>query len=110
MKARDTAAVSALRSGLAAIDNAEAVDAGQAPPPAVTHPDVAGTVAGLRAAEVQRRGLTEARMEEIVRAETVERRRAAADYERAGQPEHADRLRREADVLTAHLGGAGLPG
>jgi uncharacterized protein YqeY len=105
IKARDSVAVSALRSALAAIDNAEAVDAAQAPPPAVGHADFAGSVAGLRAAEVVRRSLTATQAEEIVRAEVADRQASARDYERAGQPDHAERLRREADVLRSHLGG-----
>lgn len=105
IRARDAAAVAALRSALAAIDNAEAVDPAQAPPPG-GEVEIAGAVVGLGAAEVERQPLTEARMEAIVRAEVAERRAAADDYERAGQLERAERLRREADVLSAHLGGA----
>lgn len=98
MKARDAVAVSALRSALAAIDNAEAVDVSQAPP-AVDHPDVAGSAVGLRATEVQRRSLTEAQVDQTVRAEVTERLAAARDYERLGRREHAERLSAEADVL-----------
>lgn len=102
-------AVSALRSALAAIDNAEAVDAAQAPPAGVSHADLAGTVVGLRAAEVERRVRTGAQMEEIVRAEVADRRAAARDYERTGRHERAERLRREANVLSAYLGDADSP-
>ena len=106
MKARDGAAVTALRSALAAIDNAEAVE----PAPgrsllAAGHADLAGTVAGLGAAEVERRHLQEAEVEQIVQAEVADRRAAADAYERAGQAERAGRLRAEADVLSSHLGG-----
>jgi uncharacterized protein len=122
MKARDRLAVAALRSALAAIANAEAVGPSRAPPQA-GHPEppgsegglpappgpggdppFAGTVAGLGAAEVERRSLTGAHMEEIVRAEIADRETAAAEYERAGQLEHAGRLRGEAKVLASHLG------
>jgi uncharacterized protein YqeY len=112
MKARDGLAVTALRSALAAIDNAEAVDATQAPrgtghpepgDPEARHPEFAGTVAGLGAAEVERCSLTPAQVERIVRAEVTDREAAAVDYERAGQVEHADRLRGEAKVLTSYL-------
>jgi uncharacterized protein len=118
MKARDRPAVAALRSALAAIDNAGAVDPSQAPPgvatpdpanPGPTGPGpgkpFAGTVAGLGAAEVERRSLTPAQMEEIVRAEVADREAAAVDYERAGQLEPAERLRGEARVLAAYLDG-----
>jgi uncharacterized protein len=65
--------------------------------------DLVGTVAGLRAAEVERRSLTDAESEEIVRVEIAERQAAALGYERAGQREHAGRLRAEAEVLSAYL-------
>ncbi|MGH3916043.1 MAG: GatB/YqeY domain-containing protein, partial [Pseudonocardiaceae bacterium] len=96
---------SALRSALAAIDNAEAVDAAPAPPPAVVDSEIAGSVGGLWAAEVQRRSLTDAQVEEIVRAEVAERLAAAHDYERSGHREHAQRLRGEATVLSRYLPG-----
>lgn len=60
MKARDAVAVAALRSALGALDNAEAVDADLAPQSSVGHPRLAGTVSGLRAAEVERRSLSAA--------------------------------------------------
>jgi uncharacterized protein YqeY len=119
MKARDTAAVGALRSALAAIDNAEAVEARPLPPTATGlpdvvesvpgHPGVAGSVAGLGAAEVRRRSLTEAEMGEIVRAEVADRESAALDYERAGRHDRAERLRHEVAVLRSHLGPPALP-
>jgi uncharacterized protein len=103
IKGRDGVAVAALRSALAAIGNAEAV----APPPGstaeATHARLAGTVAGVGAAEAERRPLTEAQVERIVRAEVDERRTAADAYEQAGRPEQAGRLRAEADVLGGYL-------
>lgn len=166
MKARDRPAVTALRSALAAIDNAGAVDPTHAPPAAqappdqappdqglpdrgpadqdppdqgppdrgpadqdppvtfsaarpeasgsgaersdqdaagVAQPTFAGTVAGVGAAEVERRSLSQAQMEAIVRAEIADRETAAAGYERAGQLDRAERLRAEAEVLLGHL-------
>jgi uncharacterized protein len=67
------------------------------------HPELAGTVAGVGAAEVERRGLSQAQMEAIVRAEITERETAATGYEQAGQLEQAERLRAEAKVLLSHL-------
>ena len=104
IKGRDGVAVAALRSTLAAIENAEAV----APPPAgppteATHDRLAGTVAGVGAAEAERRAHTEAQVEGIVQAEVDERRTAAEAYERAGRSEVARRLRAEADVLGGYL-------
>jgi uncharacterized protein len=99
LRARDTIATSALRSALAAIDNAGAVPAAPAPAAGTGGPHIAGAVAGLGAAEAERRTLSEADVEEIVRAEVAERQAAARDYDRAGRAEQADRLRREAEVL-----------
>jgi uncharacterized protein len=114
MKARDAAAVAALRSALAAIDNAEAVEAAPPPPTAATHPDLAGTTVGVGATETGRRDLEEPEVERLVRAEITDRRAAAQAYERAGRHDRARRLRAEADVLGSHLdgpvpGGAGGP-
>lgn len=99
MKARDVVAVTALRSALGALDNAESVDIARAPQPHAGHSRLAGTVSGLRATEVERRSLTVAEMDQIVRAEVADRHAAAADYERRGRPDHAARLRDEAAVL-----------
>ena len=103
LRARDMVAVSALRSALAAIGNAEAVEPGVAAPPGSGSPHVAGSVAGLGAAEAERRRLSAAEIGQIVRAEAGERERAARDYKRAGHADRAGRLRREAQVLLAVL-------
>lgn len=104
LRARDIIARSALRSALSAIDNASAVPPGQAPAGA-TSLHVAGAAAGLGAGEAERRRLTEADIENVVRAEVAERQAAAQHYDHAGQGDHAGRLRREADVLQSVLGG-----
>ena len=103
LRARDKIAASALRSALAAIDNASAVPAGPAPAAGTGGPHFAGAVAGLGAAEAQRRYLSEAETEQIVRTEVAERQAAAQTYERAGHRDQAGRLRQEADVLMAAL-------
>jgi uncharacterized protein YqeY len=103
LQARDTIAVSALRSALGAIGNAEAIEPGAAAPAGSGSPHVAGAVAGLGAAEASRRRLSAAEVEQIVRAEAGERERAARDYERAGHADRADRRRREARLLLAVL-------
>jgi uncharacterized protein len=100
LKARDQAAVAALRSALAAIDNAQAVEA---PPAPLTGGVIAGAVTGLGAGEAQRRELSEGDIAAIVRAEVADRRAAAADYESGGQVDAAARLTAEADVLAAYL-------
>jgi uncharacterized protein YqeY len=124
MKARDRPAVAALRSALAAIDNAEAVDPAQEWPDDVAwdpgpggweaadpgapvvdsaHPGFAGTVAGVGATEVERRSLSPTQMENIVRGEIEDREIAAAALERAGQHQPAERLRAEIRVLLSHV-------
>jgi uncharacterized protein YqeY len=103
LRARDMNTVRPLRSALAAIGNAEAVEPDAAAPTGTGSPHVAGAVAGLGAAEAPRRRLGAAQIEQIVRAEADERERAARDYERAGHTDRADRLRREARVLLATL-------
>lgn len=105
MKARDAAAVAALRSALAAIDNAEAVSVTEAPPTTTEGP-IAKAAVGLGAGEGVRRDLDEAQMVAIVAAEVAERRAVAVEYDRSGAAERAARLRAEADVLAAHLGSA----
>jgi len=103
LRARDTIAVSALRSALGAIGNAEAVEPGAAAPAGSAGPHVAGAVSGLGAAEVPRRSLSPAQIERIVREEAAEREDAARGYERAGHADRAGRLRREARLLLAVL-------
>jgi uncharacterized protein YqeY len=100
LKARDRVAMAALRSALAAIGNAQAVEAPPAPRSAGV---VAGAVAGLGAGEAPRRELSESEIVAIVGAEVADRLAAATDYERAGRADAAARLTAEADVLAALL-------
>src|SRR5436305_15289487 len=86
MKARDQLAVGALRATLAAIDNAEAVDHAQTVQGGLA---IERSPVGVGAAEVARRVLTGAQVEEIVRAEVAEREAAARQYERAGRADRA---------------------
>ena len=103
MKARDSVSVSALRSALAAIENAEAVDMTTNPPPATENSHIAGSVSGLGNAEVERRVLGDGEAERLVRDEAEERQSVARDLERAGCHQRAARLRAEADVLLRYL-------
>ncbi|WP_326794091.1 GatB/YqeY domain-containing protein [Streptomyces sp. NBC_01808] len=102
MKARRREVVSALRTALAAIDNAEAVEA-----PAAEAEQGSGYVAGARAgvgsAEAARRVLSAGEVRALLRVQITERRAEAGVYERAGRAGAAERLRREADVLAAYL-------
>jgi uncharacterized protein YqeY len=101
LKARDTVAVAALHSALAAIENAGAVDPMRAP--AAGSGPIAGAVAGLGAAEVARRRLTPTEIRALVATEVEQRRAAAHEYADLGRPDRAERLQAEADVLAAHL-------
>ena len=103
LKAREAGSVSALRSAMSAIGNAEAVDPAAVRPGGSGSPDFAGTVAGLGAGEAQRRRLTDADVVAIVRREAAEREAAAGEYERGGRAEEAARLREGARVLIGVL-------
>ena len=114
MKARDQQAVAALRSMLARIDNAEAVDADALDDePALYsgegHPAVAGSVLGVGAADVDRRVLTPEEMAAIVRDDVEEREIAAEVLVRVGRPDQAERLRAQNKLLTTYLTPPGSP-
>jgi uncharacterized protein YqeY len=102
LRSRDKAATSALRSALAALDNASAVPSGSGPAPA-SGPHFAGALTGLGAGEVPRRGLADGEAARLVRAEIADREAAAAGYERAGRGEQARCLRQEAAILASVL-------
>jgi uncharacterized protein YqeY len=98
MKERDRVAVNAIRSALAAIANAEAVEDSLAPPaePGI----IIGGVRGLGRGEVPRRALTDDDARDIVRKVIAERRAAAAQYDELERHDDASRLRAEIDVLS----------
>jgi uncharacterized protein len=108
LKARDQTAVAALKSALAAIDNAEAVadDGTHSRESSSAH--IAGATAGAGSSDVPRRMLSEAEMQAIVRGQLEERHEAADLYERLGREDQATRLRREVAVLTRYLPDADL--
>ena len=110
LKARDTSTVSALRSALSAIANAEAVDPGPTRAAGTSGPHFAGAAAGLGAGEAPRRQLSEADVAAIVRAEAAEREAAAVDYERSGHAEEAALLRHGTRGLMTAMDGRGEPG
>ncbi|CQA01206.1 response regulator receiver protein [Mycobacteroides abscessus] len=101
MKARNSRAISALRTAIAAIDNAESVDSTAATPPASTH--IAGATIGLGTAEVPRRSLSPAQVHAILRAQIDDRSAEADRYETLGQIEAAEGLRGEAQIIAAYL-------
>lgn len=96
-----------LRSALAAIENAEALPADQPLHRVAENEHIAGSAAGLGAAEVERRHWTEADLHAIVEKEVHERSVAAGGYEQIDRNDLAERLRSEADVLSRYLGPAG---
>jgi uncharacterized protein YqeY len=99
MKARDRATVSLLRATLAAIENAEAVEADGRP--VVEDARIAGSVGWLGAGEAPRALIDEQAARAIVAREAQERRAAAQEYEQLGRGDEAARLRGEADRLAA---------
>lgn len=105
IKARDTAAVSALRTTIAAIENAEAIKVTGAGTLQGGSEHVAGASAGVGSTDVPRRELSEQEVEEIVRDQIAERMEAAAGYRGLGQVSEAERLIREADLLGRYLPG-----
>jgi uncharacterized protein len=102
VREHDRPAVSALRSALAALDNAEAVQPSEGFEPEVSQ-HVAGGVAGLGAAEVERRVLDVESQRAIVREEIESRLTAATTYQQHGQIARAAELRLGANVLLAVL-------
>lgn len=94
LKARDRETANVLRSVLAAIANAEAIDA-----PGVAAGAIESSPVGLGVSDVARRELTEEQIERVARAEIAEREAAARTCEGSGAPSEAARLRREAAVI-----------
>jgi uncharacterized protein YqeY len=104
MKARDLLAVNVLRTAIAALDNAEAVDDATGRDAALASEHVAGATAGAYSAGVPRRSLSETEVATILVRQVEERREAAAEYASLGQAEEAARLIREAELLSGYLG------
>ncbi|MGL5931242.1 MAG: hypothetical protein ACRCY8_20105 [Dermatophilaceae bacterium] len=101
LRTRDRVALTALRSALSAVGNAEAVPVDTVPRAGAAEQ----SAAGVGAADVPRRALTESDVRAIVLAEVAEREDAAASLVTAGRPDDAARLRAEAAVLREHLDG-----
>lgn len=104
MKARDQVRVRALRDGLGAIDNAEAVAPVENETASMQESGgIAGARSGLGAGDVARRTLSADRVRDVIQAQVDERLAAADEFDRAGAPERAAQLRDEADVLRAFV-------
>lgn len=82
-----------MRSALAAIDNAAAIDATSSSQPAL----------GVGSRDVARKELTPQEVREIVRREVSDREAAATEYESRTKTDQARRLRAEAAVLAELL-------
>jgi len=102
MMARDQVAISALRSTLGALANAEAVGVGT-PVGGAGSADVAGSTLGVRSTEAVRRVLAGRETADLVLSEAVERENAARGYDDARQDARAERLRAEAAVIRSFL-------
>ena len=83
---------------MSAVDNLSAVPAAERSN-LYGHGPIAGSVAGLGAAEVRRHEPTEGEAAEEVAAEIRDRLASAAEYERLGQSDRAVALRTEAGIL-----------
>lgn len=94
MRARDQAAVRALRTALAAIANAEA--------PAATDQGWREPVVG-QLVEHERLGLTVDDVRRILQAQVAERRAAIDEYRQLGQHAEADELAAEVAALEPHI-------
>lgn len=106
MRARDKAAVSALRATLAALDNAEAVPVDEAQLRGLALEE---SPVGAGATEAVRRELSERAVADIVRDEATERLEAAAQLTAPAHADRVERLRAEAAVLLRLLDGHGTP-
>jgi uncharacterized protein len=102
MKARDFIARSAIRSTLAAIDNAGSIGVSN-PHPKQRSGQIAGSVQGLGAGDAPRRELGDGEIIEIVQAQVRGRERAVEEYESLGKLDEAARLRSECKVLLGFL-------
>ncbi|MDT5006053.1 MAG: uncharacterized protein QOJ24_3229 [Mycobacterium sp.] len=101
-KKRDPTRVTALRSVLSAIDNAETPDTvvvtGR------TNGAVAGAVAGVGSTEVARRDLSDEQIRALVRSEIDERLSAADQFIAGGHFARAEAMHAEVAILSDLLG------
>ncbi|MHA5053346.1 GatB/YqeY domain-containing protein [Streptomyces sp. SD15] len=104
MRARDKAAVSALRTTLAALDNAEVVPVDEAE---LRGSALEQSPVGADATEAARREVSEPSAVDVVRAEAAERLEIAAQLTAPAHADRAAQLRAEAAVLLRFLDGPG---
>ena len=105
MRARDRQTAGAMRSVLAALENAEAVPVTAHDGPAAMSEHVAGGSAGLGAGEASRRSLSPDDERAVVGREVAELRSSSAALAAAGQHERAAELVRMAQSVEDVLEG-----
>ncbi|MGI8882375.1 MAG: GatB/YqeY domain-containing protein [Jatrophihabitans sp.] len=103
MKRRDATAMRAIRSALALIANAEAVDAPAAAAHLADESPIASAATGLGVTEAARTVRTDQDIAELLRADRREQLASADEYDRLGQSDRAVELRAEADTLSRYL-------
>lgn len=103
VKVRDRTASAALRSVLASIDNAEAVQMDSGADGHVGSEHVAGAVSGLGAAERRRRAVSDEEIAAIIRDELSQHLDAVARASAAGMLKRADEHAGRARVLSRYL-------
>lgn len=103
MKARRIVDVSALRSLLAALDDAQAVPApAHVPASSLAGEHVAGAAVGVGSTEVARLELSAAEIGLVVAGQIEERQAAADTFAAVDQADAAQRLRAEAEVIARY--------
>jgi hypothetical protein len=101
MKAQRRDEMAALRTLIAAIDNAESVEDAALPPPS-SGEHVAAAVPGLGAGDAARRSLSERDLQRIIETELWERDAQAQRLTLLGRADDATRLHREAAVIARY--------
>ena len=102
LKARQPEAVAVLRTAIAAIDNAQAVEV-PADGPAATSAHIAGARRGPGSAEAPRRPLDRGELHAILRGQVAELTREADRHDALARTAQARRLRDQARLLAAYL-------
>ncbi|MDR1513602.1 MAG: GatB/YqeY domain-containing protein [Propionibacteriaceae bacterium] len=103
LRARDAAAIAALRSLMSALDNACAQPADAARgdgAPSATSVHVAGAVVGVGTSDVPRRELDDEVVDAILAREIGQRRDQAAAFDRAGRDREAAMAQYQAKLLS----------
>ena len=99
MRARDRQTAGAIRSALAALENAEAVPVGSEGSPMTMSEHVAGGTVGVGTGEMRRRVLSPDAERALVEREVAEIRLSAATNAEVGREERSAELVRAAETL-----------